>query len=746
MRMLSILGLAIGLAAAGVRAAGPDIIVGDIPNMDDFGSLGDTAGLAMATTSCNKGDGPISWKALPYSNHPVIAQNMYRLKDGRMTQIGMSWLKHGFFAEQGTVCFNDCQADNTGRTLGVHCSDPYSASFNSGPLLGKRSEVNPSTGVFDGATANNHTGHTHTGISHRLQVKHADLGNAGASYFAEAIYIAADDIAAGNANNNAGYRQFSVSGSSSNWSFTSVGATARESVALSAWTGATRVNIDLPVDGRLIVSYKVTDLGGGQWRYDYAVMNFNSNRGVQGFSVPVGAANITNIGFSAPLSHDEGLSNVAWPAVIAGGRITWACESYATNVNANAIRWGTMYNFWFDANVGPVTSAARMDRFKPGYGGPQTFAVVSAPAASDDNNNGIADALEITGGAPDCNGNGIPDSAELVGADCNNNGIPDVCELAGHDCNGNGRFDACETGVEDCDGNGVPDNCELAAHDCNGNGVHDACELPGHDCNANGVLDACESDCDADGIIDACEGVDCNANGVADSCDIGGSSGGPRTYASGPVNILTKDEATVFATLNCPLTANVTDVNVLINLNHTFDGDVQLKLSHNATVVLLYDRAGGSGQNFVNTLLDSDASNGISSAPPPYTGAFTPVEDLAAFDNASAAGLWTLQINDNRVQDSGVLLNWSLIVSTTPGAPTSVDANHNGIPDECDICPCKGDMNADHALNGRDISGFVRAFTTAFSPCADMNNSGTLTTADITAFVNKLLQASPPCP
>ena len=33
---------------------------------------------------------------------------------------------------------------------------------------------------------------------------------------------------------------------------------------------------------------------------------------------------------------------------------TWSTQTYDQNENANALRWGTMYNFWFDADAPPV--------------------------------------------------------------------------------------------------------------------------------------------------------------------------------------------------------------------------------------------------------------------------------------------------------------------------------------------------------------------------------------------------------
>ena len=44
---------------------GPDVIVGDLPSMEQFGSDGTQVGLAVGTTSCNKGTVDLDWFALP---------------------------------------------------------------------------------------------------------------------------------------------------------------------------------------------------------------------------------------------------------------------------------------------------------------------------------------------------------------------------------------------------------------------------------------------------------------------------------------------------------------------------------------------------------------------------------------------------------------------------------------------------------------------------------------------------------
>ena len=46
--------------------------------------------------------------------------------------------------------------------------------------------------------------------------------------------------------------------------------------------------------------------------------------------------------------------------------ITWNSETFAQNQNANAIRWGTLYNFRFDADQPPQNANATVDFFKTG--------------------------------------------------------------------------------------------------------------------------------------------------------------------------------------------------------------------------------------------------------------------------------------------------------------------------------------------------------------------------------------------
>ncbi|MCH7705396.1 MAG: IPTL-CTERM sorting domain-containing protein, partial [Planctomycetes bacterium] len=116
------------------------------------------------------------------------------------------------------------------------------------------------------------------------------------------------------------------------------------------------VEVDVIDDGRLLVGSKVRNIGGGMLRYEYAIYNLNSNRSVGGFVVPRSPqSQISNVGFSDVDYHSgEIYDNTDWVVEVGATTIAWhSPESWGENPDGNAIRWGTMYNFWFDSDTGP---------------------------------------------------------------------------------------------------------------------------------------------------------------------------------------------------------------------------------------------------------------------------------------------------------------------------------------------------------------------------------------------------------
>jgi hypothetical protein len=125
------------------------------------------------------------------------------------------------------------------------------------------------------------------------------------------------------------------------------------------------------------MGYKVTNPTTGVWHYEYALYNENLDRSIQSFSVPLGAGvNISNISFHAPPQEpgwsndgtqgDAGYSSTPWNVTQDTGSITWNTETFAQNQNANAIRFGTLYNFRFDADQPPQSANATVGFFKTG--------------------------------------------------------------------------------------------------------------------------------------------------------------------------------------------------------------------------------------------------------------------------------------------------------------------------------------------------------------------------------------------
>ncbi|HMN40120.1 MAG TPA: GC-type dockerin domain-anchored protein [Phycisphaerales bacterium] len=327
-----------GLAGAQVvQSTGPDVIVGDLPDISNNGASGLYDSVAVGTTSCNRGNTPLNWFTGGTDNrHPAISQNVYRYMNGRFEQMGEGWLKHGFTALQGSVCNSyfgtalganppgtpmGCSATG-GTTLGIGCSDPYSSGLNNGGAngMGPKWQVNAATGLFPYPYAG-------SSMSAAPRIRLADLNQgvqAGARWFIEGQYVAGDDAAAvtnnpftrvpavapyQNKNNNASWREISWTAATgtvpnaTNFtaSLTSGQVVHREQPAIYAWQAIDPTVVistfDVPSDGRFILACKVS--GTGPYTYEYALHNLNSHRCGGSFIVPLPGtqAALTGVGY-----------------------------------------------------------------------------------------------------------------------------------------------------------------------------------------------------------------------------------------------------------------------------------------------------------------------------------------------------------------------------------------------------------------------------------------------------------------
>jgi hypothetical protein len=389
-RRLAVAG-ALGLAAAGIAGlgahrsdaggpVGPDVVVFGFTDIGSNGVADGFAAYAVGTWSCNRGDAPLNWcnnngdagcgLGTTDDDHPVIAQNLYRLKGGRFEQIGQSWLKHGFLSTntpqggctgaQGQGCTGPPLG---GDQLGIGCTDPYHAGLNAQRPLGRRSEVNAATGDFPYPYSS--PGGPYAVYDQRVKVAVADVDpaqNAGALYFAEAQYVAPDDATQGNGLNNASHERVTVGGAP-NYALAQTGAFREQQPAILAWQEADKdvqiVDVDVPASSpleRFIAAREATDLGGGMWHYEYAIHNLNSDRGGRSFTVAFAQpATIANVGFHDIDAHSgEPYSTADWAVSTDAASVTWSTDDFSTDPDANALRWATLYSFRFDADRGPA--------------------------------------------------------------------------------------------------------------------------------------------------------------------------------------------------------------------------------------------------------------------------------------------------------------------------------------------------------------------------------------------------------
>jgi hypothetical protein len=139
------------------------------------------------------------------------------------------------------------------------------------------------------------------------------------------------------------------------------------------------------VEGHAKVAVKATDLGDGNWRYDYAVMNFDfaraqmepadgsgpnprvvSNRGFDRFSVPLPSSQTV-----IATSFSDGTADGAnpWTVSTTGDRVSWNAPDGAS------LDWGTLYSFSLTVAAVPVEGTSSLD--VAGAGTPAAYEVAT---------------------------------------------------------------------------------------------------------------------------------------------------------------------------------------------------------------------------------------------------------------------------------------------------------------------------------------------------------------------------------
>ncbi|MGD9790626.1 MAG: sensory rhodopsin transducer [Phycisphaerales bacterium] len=120
-------------------------------------------------------------------------------------------------------------------------------------------------------------------------------------------------------------------------------------------------------------------------------------------------------------------------------------------------------------------------------------------------------------------------------------------------------------------------------------------------------------------------------------------------------------QGTTTSTIAVTDSRSILDLNVRLNLTHSFISDLTISLiGPDNTEVVLFNRRGGSTANITSIVLDDEASTLIQNYRITGVTSYRPDNALSAFDGKVANGNWTLKIVDSIPLNSGNLIDWSI--------------------------------------------------------------------------------------
>lgn len=133
----------------------------------------------------------------------------------------------------------------------------------------------------------------------------------------------------------------------------------------------------------------------------------------------------------------------------------------------------------------------------------------------------------------------------------------------------------------------------------------------------------------------------------------------------------------VFSELTIANGGNVTDLNISLNVTHTYIGDLVFKLKQLGTgsEVTFINRPTSCSGNDINAIFDDEAATGITctTSVPTLSGSMRPASPLTVFDGQPRNATWRLTVTDLANSDIGTVNQWCL--SGTTGAAQNVFGN-----------------------------------------------------------------------
>lgn len=288
-------------------------------------------------------------------------------------------------------------------------------------------------------------------------------------------------------------------------------------------------------------------------------------------------------------------------------------------------------------------------------------------------NNAVDCFSNVTASTETCNGldddcDGMVDENNPGGGTACMTGMPGICATGTQTCT-NGAL-ACTSNTapktETC--NGIDDDCNGTVDNGNpGGGM--TCSCGGTSaCSAGKLIcQGCtvEYNCNNGASDDGDNKTDCQDTDCALGCaaTVGPCAAGETllVIASSNVPKPIPDNGSITSTIAFVETLSVKRVVVQVNITHTWDEDLAIKLiSPSNTQVNLSDNNGFLGENYTNTIFNSNCGTPITSGSAPFSGCYSPEQSLTTFINQPLQGTWTLSVADTATYDTGTLNSWSL--------------------------------------------------------------------------------------
>lgn len=231
--------------------------------------------------------------------------------------------------------------------------------------------------------------------------------------------------------------------------------------------------------------------------------------------------------------------------------------------------------------------------------------------------------------------------------------------------------------------------------------------------------------------------------GAADCDNVYASSDVPKAISPSAVS-------TVVSTLNVTENKPVEDVNVTLNINHTWVGDLIARLISPANdTVVLFDQPGIPGSDFgcdsdnMAVVLDDEAANDYAvldgqcnGTPPAVSGIFKAAGLLAGQDGASAQGDWRLIVTDTYNEDGGAITAWSISLCFPELIDAAVLLNNSPLVVGNGGTAAPGTSNLELVLSGDAAQGIYTLLSLPTHGTLNLNGTtlsigSTFTQADI---------------